>query len=177
MYKFLRERRCLLKRQKQNTNFSLCRFKDTYEEDDESSSEASSSGSETGDASRKQEAQQAEKKKVAGGTTVRLEDLQEMGFRSGPSILTMKEQPPDISYEWWALVDAQPQNTAVMGVIMSGLEFISEADVFTAAYDQLISLQRIRSVCCESEVDIGGAIAEVNASLVGCLLAIYTVTA
>jgi len=48
----------------------------------------------------KQKAGKPEKKKGASGNAIRLEDLQELGFRSGPSILTMKEQPPDLSYEW-----------------------------------------------------------------------------
>ena len=71
------------------------RFKKGFDEES-SDSEASSSGKEETDETEK-ETTQASKKQKAGP---QLEDLQELGFRTGPSVLTIKEQPPDLSYEW-----------------------------------------------------------------------------
>ena len=71
------------------------RFKKGFDEDS-SDSEASSSSKEETDQIDKEDIQ-ASKKQKAGP---QLEDLQELGFRTGPSVLTIKEQPPDLSYEW-----------------------------------------------------------------------------
>ncbi len=73
----------------------LCRFKKGFDEGS-SGSEASSSGQEEAGEAEQEIAQTSKKQK----TGPQLEDLQELGFKTGPSVLTIKEQPPDLSYEW-----------------------------------------------------------------------------
>ena len=80
----------------------ICRFKKGFDEEDDDDDEGSSESDSLEDSAspaktEKQEAKQPSKRAKAGP---QLEDLQELGFRTGPSILTMKEQPPDSSYEW-----------------------------------------------------------------------------
>ena len=74
------------------------RFKKGFDEDS-SDNEASSSGDQETEETEKG-VTHASKKQKAGP---QLEDLQELGFRTGPSVLTIKEQPPDLSYEWWVV--------------------------------------------------------------------------
>lgn len=77
------------------------RFKKGFDDDEDeggsSDSETSEShqGDETG--AKGEGTAQASKKQKTGP---QLEDLQELGFRTGPSVLTIKEQAPDLSYEW-----------------------------------------------------------------------------
>ena len=73
----------------------VCRFKKGFDEGS-SDSEASSSGQEEAGEAEQEIAQTSKKHK----TGPQLEDLQELGFKTGPSVLTIKEQPPDLSYEW-----------------------------------------------------------------------------
>lgn len=91
---------------------SPCRFKKGFDDEEgESSSGSESGGSEN--ESRDSEAdndKRAQKKQKKGP---KLEDLQEMGFRTGPSVLTIKEQPPDASYEWY--VSSQQHNSSSQG--------------------------------------------------------------
>lgn len=73
-------------------SYHSSRFRDDLE-DEASTSSGSDEEQEEADVK-----PQPKKKKTEQAPS--LEDLQQAGFRSGPSILTMKEQPEDVNFEW-----------------------------------------------------------------------------
>ena len=74
------------------------RFKAALGEDSDSESSDKENSDQEADGDTVEQ-QKAKRQK----TGIKLQDLEEAGFVSGPSILHIREQAPDLSYEWWAL--------------------------------------------------------------------------